>query len=59
MTIASIVATTFVAAVAASNVSTQARTTIFILIGTTGAGYVENLTLSSTAYLWDPADIGK
>ncbi|KAL1598144.1 hypothetical protein SLS59_007154 [Nothophoma quercina] len=58
MTIASIVATTFVAAVAASNVSTQARTTIFILIGTTGAGYVENLTLSSTAYLWDPADIG-
>ncbi|KAF3009713.1 hypothetical protein E8E13_008921 [Curvularia kusanoi] len=58
MTTAGVIATAFTAAVAASNTATEARTTAFILIGTIGAGYVENLTLSSTAYLWDPADMG-
>ncbi|KAH6622003.1 fungal trichothecene efflux pump [Boeremia exigua] len=58
MTVAGVIATAFTAAVAASNASTEARTTAFLLIGTIGAGYVENLTLSSTAYLWDPADMG-
>lgn len=58
MTVAGLVATAFTAAVAASDASTEARTTAFLLIGTIGAGYVENLTLSSTAYLWDPADMG-
>ncbi|KAJ4371930.1 hypothetical protein N0V86_008484 [Didymella sp. IMI 355093] len=58
MTVAGVVATAFTAAVAASDAFTQARTTAFLLIGTIGAGYVENLTLSSTAYLWDPADMG-
>ncbi|KAF2644408.1 fungal trichothecene efflux pump [Massarina eburnea CBS 473.64] len=58
MTVASVVAVTFVAALAASNASTEKRTTALLLIGTIGAGYIENLTLSSTAYLWDPADIG-
>ncbi|KAF3037135.1 hypothetical protein E8E12_008141 [Didymella heteroderae] len=58
MIVAGVVATTFTAAVAASDASTETRTTAFILIGTIGAGYVENLTLSSTAYLWDPADMG-
>jgi hypothetical protein len=58
MTIASTICVGFVAAVAASNASTKQRTTAFLLIGTIGAGYVENLTLSTTAYLWDPADMG-
>jgi hypothetical protein len=58
MTVASIICVAFVAAVASSNANTEARTTAFLLIGTMGAGYVENLTLSTTAYLFDPADIG-
>lgn len=58
MTAASIVTVAFVAALAASNASTENMTTALLLIGTIGAGYVENLTLSTTAYLWDPADMG-
>lgn len=58
MTVASVICVAFVAAVASSNASTKSRTTAFLLIGTIGAGYIENLTLSTTAYLWDPADIG-
>jgi hypothetical protein len=58
MTVAAVVTTAFVAAVAASNASTRNQTTGLLLIGTIAAGYIENLTLSSTAYLWDPADMG-
>ncbi|KAI1570818.1 trichothecene efflux pump [Pyrenophora tritici-repentis] len=58
MTVAAVFTTAFVAAVSASNHNTEQRTTAFLLIGTIAAGYIENLTLSSTAYLWDPADIG-
>lgn len=58
MTVASVICVGFVAAVAASDATTKQRTTAFLLIGTIGAGYVENLTLSTTAYLWDPADMG-
>lgn len=58
MTVASVICVAFVAAVASSNANTKSRTTAFLLIGTIGAGYVENLTLSTTAYLWDPADMG-
>jgi hypothetical protein len=58
MTVASVVTVAFVAALAASNANTKSMTTALLLIGTIGAGYIENLTLSSTAYLWDPADIG-
>ncbi|KAF2263053.1 fungal trichothecene efflux pump [Lojkania enalia] len=58
MTVASVICTAFVAACAASNANTEQRTTAFLLIGTIAAGYIENLTLSTTAYLWDPADIG-
>lgn len=58
MTVAAVFTTPFVAAVSASNHTTEQRTTAFLLIGTIAAGYIENLTLSSTAYLWDPADIG-
>ncbi|KAF2278923.1 fungal trichothecene efflux pump [Westerdykella ornata] len=58
MTVASIICVAFVASVAASNATTKQRTTAFLLMGSIGAGYVENLTLSATAYLWDPADMG-
>lgn len=58
MIVAAVFTTAFVAAIAASNKTTQNRTTALLLIGTIAAGYIENLTLSSTAYLWDPADIG-
>jgi hypothetical protein len=58
MTVAAVITTAFVAAVAASNAGTRNQTTGLLLIGTIAAGYIENLTLSSTAYLWDPADMG-
>lgn len=58
MTVAAVFTTAFVAAIAASNASTEHQTTALLLVGTIAAGYIENLTLSSTAYLWDPADIG-
>ncbi|KAF2006282.1 fungal trichothecene efflux pump [Amniculicola lignicola CBS 123094] len=58
MTVAAVFCVAFVAACASSNASTESRTTGFLLIGVIAAGYIENLTLSSTAYLWDPADIG-
>jgi len=58
MTVTAVFTTAFVAAVSASNQNTEQRTTAFLLVGTIAAGYIENLTLSSTAYLWDPADIG-
>jgi len=58
MTVASVVTVAFVGALAASNANTKTMTTALLLIGTIGAGYIENLTLSSTAYLWDPADMG-
>jgi hypothetical protein len=58
MTVAAVFTTAFVAALAASNSNTKNQTTGLLLIGTIAAGYIENLTLSSTAYLWDPADIG-
>ncbi|KAL1596485.1 hypothetical protein SLS60_009131 [Paraconiothyrium brasiliense] len=58
MTVAAVITVAFVAALASSNASTETRTTTLLLIGTIGAGYIENLTLSSTAYLWDPADMG-
>jgi len=58
MTVAAVLTTAFVAAVAASKPNTRNQTTALLLLGTVAAGYIENLTLSSTAYLWDPADIG-
>ena len=58
MTVAAVITTAFVAAVAASTPNSRNQTTGLLLIGTIAAGYIENLTLSSTAYLWDPADMG-
>ena len=58
MTVAAVITTAFVGSVAASTPNTRSQTTGLLLIGTIAAGYIENLTLSTTAYLWDPADMG-
>jgi len=58
MTVASIIMVTFVAAMASANADNENRTVAFLLIGAAAAGYVENLTLSSMALVWEPEDIG-
>lgn len=58
MTIAGVIMMSFVAALASSTEFSRSRTVAFLLIGAAGAGYVENLTLSSMALVWEPADIG-
>ncbi|KAF1991550.1 fungal trichothecene efflux pump [Aulographum hederae CBS 113979] len=58
MLAASVIVVGFVAALASSNASTRGRTIAFLLIGSMAVGYVENLTLSAIALLWDPEDIG-
>jgi len=55
---ASVLLTAFTAALASSNETTRGRTVAFLLIASFSAGYVENLTLSTMALLWDPDDIG-
>lgn len=58
MTVAAIILTTFSAATAASNASTRSMTVAFMVIACCSAGYVENLTLSTMALVWEPDDIG-
>jgi MFS family permease len=58
MTIAAIIMVTFVAAMASVNENSRTRTVVFLLIGSAAAGYVENLTLSTMALVWEPEDIG-
>lgn len=58
MTLAGLVMMVFIAAVASADSSAEGRTTAFVLIGAAGAGYVENLTLSTMALVWEPDDIG-
>lgn len=58
MTVAGIIMTAFVGALATSTQYTRGQTVAFLLIGTASAGYVENLTLSTMALVWEPDDIG-
>ncbi|KAF2102793.1 fungal trichothecene efflux pump [Rhizodiscina lignyota] len=58
MTVAAVILTAFCAALASSTQHTRSRTVGFLLIAAISAGYVENLTLSTMALVWDPADIG-
>lgn len=58
MTVASVIMVSFVAAMASAKAGTENRTVTFLLIGAAAAGYVENLTLSSMALVWEPEDIG-
>jgi hypothetical protein len=58
MLIASLILVAFVSAIASSTEYTRTRSVIFLLVGAAAAGYVENLTLSTMALVWDPEDIG-
>ncbi|EME83053.1 uncharacterized protein MYCFIDRAFT_80615 [Pseudocercospora fijiensis CIRAD86] len=58
MTVAGVIMMAFIAAMASATPESEARTTVFLLIGTAAAGYVENLTLSTMALVWEPDDIG-
>lgn len=58
MTAAGVVMMTFIAAIAASDAGSEGQAVAFLLLGTAAAGYVENLTLSTMALVWEPDDIG-
>lgn len=58
MLVASLILVAFVSAIASSTEYTRTRTVIFLLVGAAAAGYVENLTLSTMALVWEPEDIG-
>ncbi len=58
MLVASLVLVAFVSAIASSTEFTRTRSVICLLVGAAAAGYVENLTLSTMALVWDPEDIG-
>ncbi|KAF7188023.1 Trichothecene efflux pump TRI12 [Pseudocercospora fuligena] len=58
MTVAAVILMGFIAALASTTPDSEGRTTAFLLIGTAAAGYVENLTLSTMALVWEPDDIG-
>jgi hypothetical protein len=58
MTVAATIMVTFVASLASTTEYSRARTVAFLLIAAAAAGYVENLTLSSMALVWEAEDIG-
>lgn len=58
MSVAAFIMVTFVAAMASSSADSRSRTVGFLLVGAMAAGYVENLTLSTMALVWEPDDIG-
>jgi len=58
MTIAAIIMVAFVASLATVTEYSRTRTVVFLLVGAAAAGYIENLTLSSMALVWEPEDIG-
>jgi hypothetical protein len=58
MTVASIILVAFITSLAAANEYSRTRTVVCLLIAAASAGYVENLTLSSMALVWEPEDIG-
>lgn len=58
MTVAAVIMVAFVAALASSTEYTRSRTVAFLLVASIAAGYIENLTLSTMALVWESADIG-
>jgi hypothetical protein len=58
MTVAAMIMVTFVASLASTTEFARTRTVVFLLVGAAGAGYVENLTLSTMALVWEVEDIG-
>ena len=58
MTVAAFIMVTFVASLASTTEYARTRTVVFLLLAAAGAGYVENLTLSTMALVWEAEDIG-
>jgi hypothetical protein len=58
MTCAAVTMVVFVALLSTTTEYTKNRSVAFLLIGSFCAGYIENLTLSSMALVWEPDDIG-
>jgi hypothetical protein len=58
MFIAALFVCAFVGSLGSINQSNQSQTTTLFIIGCVGVGYVEVLTLSSVALVWEPEDIG-
>lgn len=58
MTVAAVTMVTFVAALASTTEYSRNRSVAFLLIAAMSAGYIENLSLSSMALVWEPEDIG-
>jgi MFS family permease len=58
MTVAAVIMIAFVASLADVNENSRTRTVVCLLVGVAAAGYIENLTLSSMAYVFEPEDIG-
>src|SRR5258706_7855440 len=55
---ASVILVSLVASLASSDENSHVRSVVCLLIGTTAAGYIENLCLSSMTLVWEPEDIG-
>lgn len=58
MVVAGAIMMAFGAAYASATPGAEGRTTAFVSISTTACGYIENLALSSMAFIWKPDDIG-
>jgi hypothetical protein len=58
MTVAAVIMVAFIASFASVTKYSRTRTVVSLLIGAAAAGYIENLTLSSMALVWEPEDIG-
>jgi hypothetical protein len=58
MFIAALFVCAFVGGLGSVSQSNQSQTVTLFIIGCVGVGYVEVLTLSSVALVWDPEDIG-
>ncbi|KEF56729.1 uncharacterized protein A1O9_06919 [Exophiala aquamarina CBS 119918] len=58
MVVSSCVMVGFIGAMASSTPESLHRSCAFIFLGTVGAGYVESLSLSSIALVWDASDFG-
>ncbi|MCJ1372698.1 hypothetical protein MMC20_003923 [Loxospora ochrophaea] len=58
MTIAAVLVAIFVASVASATPTARSRTVTFLLLGTISCGYIENLTQTAVALVWEPSAIG-
>ncbi|KAI9785955.1 MAG: hypothetical protein M1839_008221 [Geoglossum umbratile] len=58
MFISALIVCSFVGGLGSINQSNRSQTVALFLIGCIGVGYVEVLTLSSVALVWEPEDIG-